>query len=646
MRQSLYLLWLIVRVVLAGVALTGLARAAESPSPTEQQIKPLLDQASDSYSLDKAKAKALADQARALVRSQPAKDAEAHLLSYECWLAFSEQDAAAAMRLAEAGMAFARDAKQDRWYADLQMCRGFAFESQSRYDEALADYEFAISEGRRLDNHELLSDALSSRADLYSLRGNFAKALADYQESYPLFLEINRPRNIRYVLGGIANLYSRLGEHERALEYFQQLLTAAEASGEPPVIGATLINIGHALSRKHEPKQALERYQQAWDIFKGLNFPGQLAVLQQSMGACQVELNHPELALPLLDDSIARYQKIGDPIQIALTKVYRGQALQGLHREREALAEFDAAVPVLREHQMLRYLADAEKARTQLLASNKQWPEAYTALDGFLKTHLELDSQLREEQTARMRVQFDSEKKEQENRLLQKEKAMTDKALSDADHIRWLQSVAIGLAALLLVVIGYLAYKQVKATRRMQALALTDELTRLPNRRHILTYANDQIALARDNKSALSVLVFDVDYFKRINDSYGHLTGDKVLQRISDVCNAALREGDKLGRTGGEEFLVILPGTKAVAAMDVAERLRQAVDEIDCRDLHPDLHVTISLGVCEWDNSFDDISQLSHQADNALYRAKESGRNRVELARRNEPDQVPAQRSS
>jgi len=620
------------RSLLLILLFAGSVLAAEPASDTEKQVGPLLEQAEDLYMEDKARALPLLEQARDWVRRQPAADAEAHLLAFECWITGIEEGPDAFLRLGETGMAYARERKQDRWAAELLLCHGYGLESKAEYEAALGEYAAAVKEGRRLHEPLLLADALSTRADLLSFRGNFADAIIAYQEAYPLFVKIGRERNIRYVLDGIANLYSRLGEHGRALEYLHQLYVAAEATQAPLIIGASLISIGHALSRKGDHAQALERYQQAWDIFKTEEAPGQLAILQQSLGASKLELNQPADALNYLDDAMTRFQKLADPVQLALTRVYRGRALQALKRETEALTELDAAVPVLKERDNLRYLAEAQRARHQLLAASKQWPTAYAELNAFLDTHTELDQQLREEQTARLRVQFDSEKKEQENSLLQKENAQSDQALAAAERIRWLQSIVIALSSVLLVVFGYLAYKQVKATRRMQSLALTDELTTLPNRRHILTYANDQISLARDNKSMLCALVFDVDYFKRINDSHGHLIGDQVLQRIALACNNALREGDKLGRTGGEEFLVVLPGAKAPAAMEVAERLRQAVDQIDCSDLHPTLHVTISIGVCEWAPNLTDINQLSHRADNALYRAKESGRNRIELA--------------
>jgi diguanylate cyclase (GGDEF)-like protein len=184
--------------------------------------------------------------------------------------------------------------------------------------------------------------------------------------------------------------------------------------------------------------------------------------------------------------------------------------------------------------------------------------------------------------------------------------------------------VAIALGV---VVIAFLIY----VARRMRNLALTDELTKLPNRRHVLRYADEQLRAARADGKAFSMLAMDIDHFKRINDTYGHDAGDVVLRRIAHTTRRAIGRLGKIGRTGGEEFLVVLPETEAKAAAEVAERLRSAVEAIDCSDIAQGLRITISIGVSE-STSNDDFMAIAKRADDSLYRAKEMGRNRVELA--------------
>jgi diguanylate cyclase (GGDEF)-like protein len=130
----------------------------------------------------------------------------------------------------------------------------------------------------------------------------------------------------------------------------------------------------------------------------------------------------------------------------------------------------------------------------------------------------------------------------------------------------------------------------------------------------------------------LALLAFDIDHFKRVNDTLGHEAGDRVLQRVAHAARGALREADVVGRTGGEEFLALLPGAEARLAGEVAERLRAAVERVDVRDLAAGLTVTVSVGAAVAARADADLAALVRRADEALYRAKQSGRNRVEVA--------------
>jgi diguanylate cyclase (GGDEF)-like protein len=218
-------------------------------------------------------------------------------------------------------------------------------------------------------------------------------------------------------------------------------------------------------------------------------------------------------------------------------------------------------------------------------------------------------------------VQFDAEKKEQENRALLRQNAA-------AARIRHLQTTILVLGATIILVLVYLGVRLVRDSRRMRTMAMTDELTRLPNRRNIMALAEEQLRHTRTSGEPLSLIALDIDLFKRINDEFGHGAGDTVLQRVAHACRTALRPNDRIGRTGGEEFLVVLPSTREHDAVTVAERLRTSVEALDCSDIDPSLRVTISLGVAEW-TSDETLGRLAAHADEVLYRAKREGRNRV-----------------
>lgn len=172
-----------------------------------------------------------------------------------------------------------------------------------------------------------------------------------------------------------------------------------------------------------------------------------------------------------------------------------------------------------------------------------------------------------------------------------------------------------------------------KLQAELEQQAHTDALTGVPNRRYFLELAEQEFTRSQRYARPLSVLMIDVDHFKRVNDSHGHATGDLVLNQLTGVCASRLRQADVIGRMGGEEFAVILPETDVIQARETAERLRVAVEAtpIPLPQGLP-LQFTISIGVASLDTTTPNLDTLLSRADEALYAAKHQGRNRVCIA--------------
>ncbi|HYD65018.1 diguanylate cyclase [Azospirillum sp.] len=166
----------------------------------------------------------------------------------------------------------------------------------------------------------------------------------------------------------------------------------------------------------------------------------------------------------------------------------------------------------------------------------------------------------------------------------------------------------------------------------LRRLATIDVLTNVPNRRHFMETAEAESRRFHRYGHPLSLILFDIDHFKQVNDTHGHAAGDQVLSRLSDTCVMALRDQDVLGRLGGEEFAVLLPETDSAAGVAVAERLRETVERASPEWSMGELAVTISVGVTTWEPDDATVETVLQRADGALYEAKRSGRNRVAIA--------------
>ena len=166
------------------------------------------------------------------------------------------------------------------------------------------------------------------------------------------------------------------------------------------------------------------------------------------------------------------------------------------------------------------------------------------------------------------------------------------------------------------------------ANQRIEELAQFDELTGILNRRHIMKCLNEEMVRAQRSSIPCSVAIVDLDFFKRINDQFGHPAGDEALRTFAISIFANIRAIDKLGRYGGEEFLLILPDTPKDQAVHTLERLRSMVSEVDWTAIAGDFKLTMSAGICSVRQT-DSAEDILARVDVALYRAKDAGRNRV-----------------
>jgi len=177
---------------------------------------------------------------------------------------------------------------------------------------------------------------------------------------------------------------------------------------------------------------------------------------------------------------------------------------------------------------------------------------------------------------------------------------------------------------------GGLAKDRIAASYRR--ISLTDSLTHVPNRRGFFETAERILRRTHFARRPVALLLFDLDRFKSINDGYGHQTGDEVLTAFCRLATSMLRPTDLFGRIGGEEFASLLPGTEQQDALWLAERLRTAFEDTSHTAGGRRLTATVSVGIAVCDDASVDLSALQSEADQALYRAKALGRNRVEIS--------------
>jgi diguanylate cyclase (GGDEF)-like protein len=560
-----------------------------------------------------------------------------------CWL-LSYTEPAKALALANTMLGQARLQNDP----SLHVCRGYAYEQLQRDEEAMAEYEFGIEQGGRVRDQPARSRALALRGEQRHIHGLYAGAIDDLKAAYELEQRLGNADNQRYVLNALGNLYAdnNVQDFENALEAFGKLLAFHEAAGDPRGqatmhfnLGSTYENQGKlAPARLHfEQALAFERRRAGSGAAAGpmaADLAADIANDQRAYAVVLSKLGEHAKAIALLDSAMASLRSLAEPDAAALAalQLSRGAVFRRAGRFADAQTELEAALRHFEPQHNARYLQKIHEERAATYAEAGDWRNAYRAQQAMIVAQQAIQKHMLDERATRLRVQFQAEQAKLRNTELQHQNALQQRDLENTARVRRWQLAALAASFGLIALLSAWILRQRRLGRRMRELALTDELTRLPNRRHFMRVAAEAFEDARRTGAPLSLAAIDIDHFKRINDRHGHATGDIVLQRVAHALRTALRPGDLVGRTGGEEFLCLLRGASKDDAPGASERLREAVMAIDCSDLPSGVAPSISIGVAGKAPQDACLDLLCRRADHALYRAKENGRNRVELA--------------
>ncbi len=207
-------------------------------------------------------------------------------------------------------------------------------------------------------------------------------------------------------------------------------------------------------------------------------------------------------------------------------------------------------------------------------------------------------------------------------------------------HIEYLQWIVLALVLVVFSTIGgYISSlrqnlsisksEQAKYIETIHEMAIRDELTGIYNRRHVMELLEYEKNRSSRGGGIFCVAMLDIDHFKNVNDKYGHLAGDAVLRAVAAMIDKSLRQTEICGRYGGEEFLIVLTQTDIKGAVICSERIRTGIENAKFPDIDPDFKLTVSIGLSEY-RMREDVEKIISRADEALYRAKKRGRNRVD----------------
>ncbi|MEE2023776.1 GGDEF domain-containing protein [Alkalimonas mucilaginosa] len=497
--------------------------------------------------------------------------------------------------------------------------------------------------------HESEDMGLSLRAqstllNILTIQGRFTEAFILADDIAQHALTAIDPTARLHALRVVSLLYNQSGLYEESLYYstlaLQKSDQARDACAAQQLIMESYYRLQQAEYIELLYPEAVASCQQAGDlVFESLVHYFYIRYL--------IEFNDLELAEELL---IAHSKKLEKVSYEALFAYYHALKAQLSFLLNDFYAAEASALQVTTRTEASKYYESHVIANKVLFQLHERQENFESALYHHKKLLLTL-SQYRDTQSERTRsfhetravMQAKNQQIEllsKDNELLYLEQQVLNK---EAQNARLL----LGFFLLLLFVLGIFAYRGLVGRHRFKFMAENDELTGISNRYHFNKLAERALQHCKKRDMTVGVILFDLDHFKQINDKFGHATGDWVLQQVVRTCRNFMRLDDVFGRLGGEEFAILLPGCHADKALMLAEICRDAIEEINTKPSSYEFRLTASFGVTSSDNSGFELKQLLADADKAMYKAKQSGRNQVHFfSGPSEPSSVAGTSSS
>jgi diguanylate cyclase (GGDEF)-like protein len=502
----------------------------------------------------------------------------------------------------------------------------------AQFKQAGELFEKVIQLAQQSDNTRLYILALSEQAYTKSLIELYQTSLTDIQAAYVDAFRLNDPYLIAKINETYGAIYGYMKDYEKSIQYYQKALTAYEQLHYPNDIAEAIYGLAATYRYWKKYDEAIKYftlYRQKIDYTpnKALSFFSAygIAMTLAEKGDCQQALPSINQALQL--DGLIDYN----------AELYKRQAscyirLGDLAAAENALMKAEQTFAQLPDLKGTRWVLENQQIRSQLAHAKGDVETAFQLLSDYHQSSVDLLEQQSEQRLLQVRSLLELERRDIEISLLKQRAQVQALTLQNQqqhnEELSYLVILGVGFIMMILIFVLF----QRKNNQRIYELAIRDSLTQLYNRRYIASVLSDMLAKQKDNPIGFSILLFDIDDFKFINDRYGHPVGDTVLQRIAEIGLTTFRQEDTMSRLGGDEFLCILPRSTMQESLQVAERLLTKIKQTAFKSNKGDLFsITVSIGIYHIAQGQESLEQVLTRVDRALYQAKAKGKNQVAI---------------
>ena len=457
-------------------------------------------------------------------------------------------------------------------------------------------------------------------------RDHFEEGFRYLRRGLELVPEVDAPEPTTKLLSLAAYAYGQAGEARKGIEYANQALELARDSGEPRLVCIALNDLGQARSRAGDPKAAVDAERQALNACRDSGDPVMTGVVAGALGGMLLDAGKTGDAIPLLRSSIEQLQTAGFPDGVLDKQLHLARALVESGKPGQAEEILTGLVKRLEAVKAWNNLREAHQLLARILKAGGDYPAALSHQEAADRAGQNFIDRERAMRLAYLQVDFDTRRKEQQIELLREQNRVLELQDRNQRQQRYLFAGGIAALSVIGVLLSVVLFKTRTDRRRLLRISQRDSLTGLFNHTNFFRRAGNALEDSRNNGRPFTLLLADVDHFKRINDLNGHAAGDDALREIANGFRSAFGERGIAGRIGGEEFSAALPGVDSRGARELAEKFNAALWR--AAEKGGVMQMTVSFGIVQADGELT-LEQLRQAADDALYEAKRRGRNQL-----------------
>jgi diguanylate cyclase (GGDEF)-like protein len=518
--------------------------------------------------------------------------------------------------------------------AELAYTKGYALESLGDFEGAFLIYQNGLDVARSMDNQKLIARGLINIGAILYLQQDYKKSLITLNQALYLISAIGDDALLGAINSELGILYAKLGEENQANDYFQQSYQHYKSAGRHNYALNSLYNVANNHTNQ-------ERFEQATKVYRVLE-----SEIQPNTSHEFIASLYRNLAWALLNkeyaetESAYRYiilagEYVEDVEQHLLKLQYlivKAYVLEKMARYQEALVSLEQAEILLERKKSNIY--DTSELKMLFLNAKLHYAlghynQAYQIQTQYFTQSIAGEQARETIEVDELLLQYESETAQRHNNILEKKQRIQHLQLQKMTLDVNSRKASVWILALCTLLLAWYLYRVIKEQRNLINATRTDSLADVVNRRRLLELGEEYFITAQNHQQTFSVYMIDIDLFKKINDQFGDVIGDKALKEIVIQGQDLIRASDVFGHFGGEEFIALLPNTGNSDALEVAQRLQENIEQAKWQTQQIK-QLTVSIGVATFEQgNYANFSALLKVADEQLLKFKQSGRNTV-----------------